>query len=192
MVEPGMEEHCDDESRHEVRRPGVHRALDSSQAHHREQRGRSAVHERGAEAAHDPGAHARLGSEVQVVQVLGQREARADGEAVDRRVDEEADAVHAYQCEDDQALEQLFGQRRDVAREREQADVESAEQEGVQRIAHHRHHGADADHRDDGRRREQLVAVEPEQRRQEDDYRQQRDERRGQLLYQHFGALTGS
>ena len=42
------------------------------------------------------------GSEPQVVEVLDQREAGADGEAEDRRVDQEADAVRADQRDDDQ------------------------------------------------------------------------------------------
>ena len=89
------------------------RLLDPREAQHREERRGAAVHDRRAEAAHDPDAQARLRRLVQVVEVLDQREARADGEAEDRRVDEEADAVHADQGDDDQRLEEFL---RDAAR----------------------------------------------------------------------------
>ena len=58
------------------------------------------------------------GARSQVVEVLDQREAGADGEAEDRRVDEEADAMRADQRDDDQPLQQFLDDRRDVARER--------------------------------------------------------------------------
>ena len=57
------------------------------------------------------------GTIFEVVEVLDQRESGADGEAEDRRVDQEADAVRADQRDDDEALQELLDDRRDVARE---------------------------------------------------------------------------
>ena len=61
---------------------------------------------------------------MQEVEVLDEREAGADGEAEDRRVDEEADAVRADQRDDDERLQELLDDRRDVAREVREVDAE--------------------------------------------------------------------
>ena len=65
---------------------------------------------------------------VQIVEVLDQRESGADGEAEDRRIDQEADAMRADQRDDDEALQQLLDDRRDVARVAGEIDAEQAEQ----------------------------------------------------------------
>ena len=98
------------EKRHErdPRLPLQHR-----EPHHREDRRRAAVHDRRAEAAHDPGADAGIGNQLLVVDVLDNREAGADGEAEDRRVDEEADPMRADQRNDDEPLAELLDDRTD-------------------------------------------------------------------------------
>ena len=80
-------------------------ALQHREPHHREDRGRAAVHDRRAEAAHDPRPDAGVGNLVQIEEVLDHREAGADGEAEDRGVDEETDAMRADQHHDDHALQ---------------------------------------------------------------------------------------
>ena len=105
----------------------VRRCLEHREAHHREDRGRAAVHDRRAEAAHDPGADAGVLDDLQEVDVLDERESGADGEAEDRRVDEEADAMRADQRDDDEPLQELLDDRRDVAREAREVDAQQAE-----------------------------------------------------------------
>ena len=60
---------------------------------------RRAVHDRGAEAAHQPGAGAVIGEEDQIDDVLDDREAGADREAGDDRVELVADAVEAEEAD---------------------------------------------------------------------------------------------
>ena len=104
-------------------------------------------------------------SDLQEVEVLDQREAGADGEAEDRRVDEEADAVHADQRDDDQAFQQLLDDRRDVARVGAQLDAQQAQRPGIHEVARAGHGGAAGDDRDHRAQLHELVAVEIEQRR---------------------------
>ena len=121
-----------------------------------------------AEAAHDPGADARVLYDLEEVDVLDERESRAHGEAEDRGIDEEADAVRADQRDDDETLQELLDDRRDVAREggRSRCRAESSVA-GVHEIAAPRDRRAARDDRDDGGELHELVAVEVEQRREE-------------------------
>ena len=64
---------------------------------------RRPVHHGGAEAAHQPGAGAVVGEDGQIDDVLDDREAGADGEAGDDRVELVADAVEAEEQDDDRA-----------------------------------------------------------------------------------------
>ena len=131
-------------------RPRALHPLQAREAHHREDRGRAAVHDRGAEAAHDPRPHAGVGNLLQVEEVLDDREAGADREAEDRRIDEEADAMRADQDDDDQALQQLLDDGPDVARVAGELDAEQAEQPAVERSSRRRRpHDAARDDRDD-------------------------------------------
>ncbi len=85
------------------------------------------MHDRSAEAAHDPCPHAGIGHLLQIVEVLDDREARPDGKAEDRRIDQESDAMQADQGDDDQALQQLLGDGPDVARVAGELDAEQTD-----------------------------------------------------------------
>ena len=61
------------------------------------------------------------------VRILDERESRAHGEAEDRGIHEEADAVRADQRDDDEALQELLDDRRDVARVGGEVDAEKIE-----------------------------------------------------------------
>ena len=105
----------------------VRSCLEHRGPHHGKDGGGAAVHDRRAEAAHDPRADARVLHDLQEVDVLDQRESRADGEAEDRRVDEKSDAMGANQSDDDEALQELLDDRRDVARVAREVDVQKVE-----------------------------------------------------------------
>ena len=143
------------------------------------------MHDRGAEAADDPRSHAGIGDEPQEVEILHDRESRADGEAEDRRIHQEPDPVRANQHDDHQALQQFLGERRDVAREMRDVDPDHVEHERVHAVADAGNHYAARDDGDNRAQAHQLVAVEIEQRPEEDEHRQQDHQRMGQDVKQH-------
>jgi hypothetical protein len=107
---------------------------------------------------------AGIGNQSQEIHVLDQREARADGEAEDRRVDEEADAMGVDQRDDDERLHEFLDDGRDVAGVLKEVDLDETEDRGIEKIAHAGGDGAADDDRDDPAELHQLVAVEIKQR----------------------------
>ena len=91
------------------------RPLQHGETQNREDRRRAAVHDRGAESADDPRSHSGVRREPEIVEIFDQREAGADGEAHDRRIHQEADAMRADQRDDHQSLQQFLDHRRHVA-----------------------------------------------------------------------------
>ena len=71
------------------------------------------------------------GQQMEVVQVLRDAEAGSHGEAADRRVHQEADAVRANQRHQDQRLEQLLADRGDVPGKERQPKWKAIEEEVI-------------------------------------------------------------
>ena len=111
------------------------RTLAQHQRHDGEDRGDAAVHERRAEPAHDPGPDAGVRDRMQEIQVLDDREARADREAADRGVDREADAMRANQHDNHRRFQKLLDDRSDIARERHGVDAKHRPHDRVDCVA---------------------------------------------------------
>ena len=107
-----------------------------------------------------------FGDQVLIVEVFDDREARSRGEAQDRGVDQEADAMGANEHHDDQRFRELLNHRRDVARVRLAVERRHAQEPGVDAVADRRRNHAAPDDRDHEPERNELVAVEVEQRRE--------------------------
>jgi hypothetical protein len=151
----------------------------------REDRLHAAVQQRGAETAHDPHRDVRIGELLQVPEVLDQREAGADGEAEDRGVDQEADAVRAHQRHHHARLEQLLDERGQRARVRAELQAGEREQAAVRPVRRQRGRGPGGYHQGDQAQAHELVAVHQHQRDQEPGHRQQAEARAQQHAAAH-------
>ncbi len=104
-VVDGVQQRRGDEPGPEHAQPAVRVPLGERDRDDREHGRRAAVHDRCAEAADDLHRRMRFRARHQVVEVFEQREAGADREPVDRRIDDHADAPGADQVHDQRGLE---------------------------------------------------------------------------------------
>jgi len=122
---------------------------------------RRTMHHCRAEAPHEPRARPVVGKPDEIDDVLDHREAGADREPGDDRVELVADAVHPEERHDCEALDRLLDPRRDEPAIIREANRKRVEQAAADRP---RQHGRESAHRqqdDDLAKAHQLERVEP-------------------------------
>ena len=127
VIEEGMDRRGGKEARQERRKP-VGMPIGQGLRDDGQDGRRGAVEDRRAQPSHDPEGDARLGDRPEVLDVLDHGEGRSHGEAEDGRVHEEADPASPDEPHDERALERLFGDGCQVARELDGGHVPQIQQ----------------------------------------------------------------
>ena len=117
------------------------------------------MQDRGAEAAHQPQHERGVGQRPQILDVLDDSEAGADGKPLHRGVDEETDAAPGNQHHDERGLHRFLGDRRHVAAEGGQLEAAGRQEPAVEEEARERGEAAGGDGRQHGPDPHQLEAV---------------------------------
>jgi hypothetical protein len=133
----------------------------------------STVHDRGAEATDQPHDDGGIRQILEVVGVLYRREAGSDGEAANRRIDEETDPIPQNQIDHHRGLERLLDDRRRLPRQTPSVELERLGYEEIEVEAHAGARGPRDEQKGDEPPRNELEALQPNERGQEGQDRQQ-------------------
>ena len=131
------------------------------------------MHDGGAETTHQPGADAVLRVRHQVEDVLNHREAGADGESGNDRVELVADPVETEEQDHDQHLDDFFDPRRHEAAVDGEADRQPVEEYAAHGISGGGANPSEDEQQQDLAQPHQLECVEPDEDGEKD---QNRDE----------------